>query len=373
MAHNQNALLFLEKVFLRPRTDPVRGVELFNLNLLRDLVDLCDHVTVPIHTSWGNTVRKHLHDCSRQACIVECVFGQSSLSNGLAAVARLWRRRFDVVLLANVANSLLPALRLAAWRRLAQRYVLIAHREPSPRFVRACSRLPISIDAVNSKIAGHFSNAHFPSVNVWYGITDADKYFPKPQRNSADTPFRFCVLGHLDNPWKGADTAVDAFRALPSAVRAGTELHLASFARPPSFPEPSIHAYSWMDASQVPDFLRSMHAMLVPSRDEQVMRETFSQAMVQGMLTGLPICVNDLPILTEKLDRGGGMVFDSTEQLVAHMQRLAGNPAECRKLGAQGRRTALDRYVWNSTAFVERFVADGSAPHVHTTCTNPSH
>jgi glycosyltransferase involved in cell wall biosynthesis len=111
-----------------------------------------------------------------------------------------------------------------------------------------------------------------------------------------------------------------------------------------------------MPPTDVPEFLRFMDAMLVPSRDEGVMRETFSQAIVQGMLTGLPVCASNLPVLTEKLDAGGGLIFDSASQLAEHMQTLVADPALCRRLGEEGRRTALARYVWSTAAFVDRFL-----------------
>jgi hypothetical protein len=42
----------MDKVLLAPRKDPVRGVELFNINLLRDLAELGYNITLPLHESW---------------------------------------------------------------------------------------------------------------------------------------------------------------------------------------------------------------------------------------------------------------------------------------------------------------------------------
>ena len=106
----------------------------------------------------------------------------------------------------------------------------------------------------------------------------------------------------------------------------------------------------------VPDLLRRMDVMIVPSRDEGFMRETFCQSMVQGMLTGLPVLVNDLPILTEKLDRGGGRIAATAEELAGAMEELAGDAALRARLGAEGRATALERYVWDSDWFVDEML-----------------
>jgi glycosyltransferase involved in cell wall biosynthesis len=115
-----------------------------------------------------------------------------------------------------------------------------------------------------------------------------------------------------------------------------------------------------MDPGELPDLLRTMDVMVVPSRDEEVMRETFSQAMVQGMLSGLPVIANDLPVLTEKLDQGGGLVVRSVKEMSEAMDKLAGDPVLRRRLGEEARRTALARYVWDTEAFVDKFLFPGN-------------
>ena len=183
---------------------------------------------------------------------------------------------------------------------------------------------------------------------------------------------RFVVLGALDNAWKGADTALAAFRLLPPDVRSRCELHLAAYADPPAFPDdPGVHAYSWLDPSRMPGLLRSMDAMLLPSRDEGVMRETFSQAAVQGMLTGLPCVYAPLPVLAEKFDRGGGIEADSPERFAAAMARLALDPALRARLGAEARATALARYVLDTGRFCRRYL-DETKNHSQETPAAPS-
>ena len=113
-------------------------------------------------------------------------------------------------------------------------------------------------------------------------------------------------------------------------------------------------------AFAMPDFLRRMDVMIVPSRDEEIMRETFSQAMVQGMLTGLPVIASDLPVLSEKLDRGGGLTFRTVADLREMIARLVRDADLRRRLGAEARRTAAERYVWSTKTFVERYLAPGS-------------
>lgn len=340
-ANGGNRVLFMDKVLLSPCEKAPRGVELFNLNLLRDLAGLGLRVTAVLHPSWAALLRGKPGGAN-----VECV-------SGLRGVLF---RKFDVFLLGNVANRLVPALVLLRMFRVAPRCVLIAHREPSRRSVIAQKAWPSTVVTVNDKIAGHYKSAGFGDVAVSYGITDADRFHPAGHERREHQRINFCVLGHLDSPWKGADTAMAAFRGLAEDVAARCGLHLASYKSPPDTGSDRIVAHSWMPFEKMPDFLRSMDILLVPSRDEDVMRETFSQAMVQGMLTGLPVIAADLPILTEKLDAGGGLVFNTVEELTRHMADLVHDHGARRTMGEAARKTALERYVWNTAEFSRRFL-----------------
>jgi len=346
-------MLLLDKVLTGPGNRQVRGVELFNLNLARDLAQLGHPVSVPIHPDWHPAIERIAGD---GATPIEPLPLPASCG-GARQIGRATRgRHFPVLLLGNVANRLIPTLGLLRLRRTAQRCVLIAHREPSRRSLLAQKLWPSVIVAVNRQIAGHFERAGFRHVHVYYGVTDADRFHPPDTPEADDNCTHFCVTGNLDNAWKGADTAVAAFRLLPEAIRRRCRLHLAAFRQPPDFGDATIIAYDWMDSAAMPDFFRRMDVMIVPSRDEQVMRETFSQVMVQGMLSGLPILASRLPILEEKLDAGGGIVFDDPRALAEAMAQLADNPDRRAGMGRQARDTALGRYVWDTATFVERFV-----------------
>jgi len=141
---------------------------------------------------------------------------------------------------------------------------------------------------------------------------------------------------------------------MPEGVRAGCELHLASYERAEHKPAPAagVIAHDWMEASAALALLRDLDALLVPSTSH----ETFSQAIVQGMLTGLPIIARDMPVLAEKLDTGGGIVVDSVDSMSAAMARLAQDAELRASMGAIARATALERYVWETGAFVRDYV-----------------
>lgn len=340
---------------MKPRRDaPLRGVEIFNLTLLRDLIDLDYDVTFPVVSSWRGAVEEHLGD--RRVHVLTSPDSRIDVLNLLIAALKVCGDRFDTLLLGNTGKSLGPLIRVLHWRRTFRNCVLIAHREATAPFAKRMAGLPGHVLAVNEVIARPFAEYGHPSVHVDYGIVHGNRFFPAEARHG-DEPVRFCLFGALDNAWKGADTAIRAFQRLPDAVRDRCELHLASYSEPPNVGDRLIKTYPWIDSQDVPDFLRSMDVMLVPSRDEEVMRETFSQVMVQGMLTGLPLIVSDLPILTEKLDQGGGVACKDTAAFARSMERLATDPALRRRLGEEARHTALDRYLWDTRRFGKRYLA----------------
>lgn len=341
-------VLFLEKAFLRPPPTPLRGVELFNLRLIEEMLETGRSITLVAHHAWRNLLD------DRAEAGLECRY---SRVRGLWGTFQWWwmlrRIRHRTVFLANVGNGMIPLVHLLRWCGVAERLVLLAHRTATPRFIRALRRWPSWVVAVNETIAKPFRAAGYPRVAVDYGILNAKAYFPGPAR--ASDRVRFVVLGALENEWKGADTAVEAFRLMPPDVRARCELHLASYQKPPEIGVEGVTAHSWKPAESIPSFLREMDVMLCPSRDEHIMRETFSQAIVQGMLTGLPILASDLPIFREKLDTGGGLLFSSAADLSNKMMILANDPALRAEMGATGRSTALGRYCWDTRRFLSRY------------------
>lgn len=348
------SILFIEKVFLRRAPETLRGVELFNMRLLRDLGELGWNVRVPADKSWRDVFNKEFGGVSG----VEFVYaGRGSVIKWLWFVALGCRH--DVLLVGNVGNLIGPLVCLAGKMKKAGRCVLIAHRETSAGFLKSleCWRGSCVVIAVNGKIARPFAEAGF-EVRVDYGIMNAEDFYPRRQTpgGGAAGIVCFCVVGMLDNSWKGADTAIAAFRKMPAEVRERSELHLASYSTPPGFPESNIVARAWMPASEIGEWLRGMDVMLCPSRDEEVMRETFSQAIVQGMLTGLPVLASDLQVFREKLDKGGGEIFRDVEDLSRKMQELVLDADKRLKLGREGRATALERYVWDSSVFASRYL-----------------
>ena len=350
-----SSILFIENVFLSRGARLLCGVELFNLSLIKDLAAMGYSVTVPACAAWSRIIKNHAGALPVE--IIVLPWNSSGAFGGVLALKKLRARPFDLLLLGNVGDSLIPVITSLRWMRAAGRIALIAHREPKTRFVRSLNRMPIAVMAANKRIASHFEQGKFTPMMTRYGITQSELFHPAASGLGARKDrVDFCVVGHLERRWKGADTAVSAFLQLPYGIKRKCHLHLIGFVNPPTFFDTDIVTYAWLPHEQMGIFLRQMDVMIVPSRDEIVMKETFSQAAVQGMLTGLPLIVSNLPGLTEKLDMGGGLIFDDVDGLTQAMCRLAEDSQLRRRMGEQGRRTALQRYIWNTQKFIDEIM-----------------
>ena len=93
--------------------------------------------------------------------------------------------------------------------------------------------------------------------------------------------------------------------------------------------------------------------------------------MLEAMATGAPCVATDAPGTREVVSRGGGILVaqDDIGGLAAALDRLAGDPDECDRLGAEGRRVVdadcsiervAEQYVATYTSLIR-----GSAPARH--------
>jgi glycosyltransferase involved in cell wall biosynthesis len=361
----RRSLLYLAPAFLAFRLHKqVRGVQVFDLQLVRELTDLGIDVTLPADLTWRPRLIEHLGD------LIAAPLGRAAapgargrlrviytpplvkpLWNGLALQALL-HRRHEVCLLGNVSRGIAPVVELLRLRGLFGRLVILANRTARPSFLRAIRRWRARVVAVSDHLLGAFPTDLDPPISVYYGIVNAADFRPAtPAERGHDGLVHFFMLGKLDTPIKDVPTALRAWSLLPPGVRARARLHLASYPSPPSDLPEGVRAYAWMPASDIPAFMRRMDVMLVPS-----LSETFGQGLVQAMLTGLPSCCRDFPTLREKVENGGGLLFTTPEELAAHIERLVNDPDLRRRMGRLARETALARYVWSTRLFADRFL-----------------
>ncbi|MGH7243119.1 MAG: glycosyltransferase family 4 protein [Phycisphaerales bacterium] len=353
------SILYLAPTFLANRTrKQIRGVQVMDFQILTDLVTLGYRVCVPIERTWKKRFDEQMGSLAGATNLEVVVVPalRKPLFATIAAAIALRKRRFDVAILGNVARGLVPGVNMMLRRGVFDRMVIQANAAPKEKFLRALKRWPARVVAVSRYVADSLpERIGGAPVDVYYGISNPEAFFPSSDSRASD-PVRFCMLGKLDTALKGVDGVVSALAALPPNIRALCELHLASF---PEMPDDRTRAawganvipHPWMPASDVPTFLRTMDVLIIASSSE-----TYSQACVQAMLSGLPVIGRDLPTIREKLCTGAGLCFTSDAELSSSMATLASDSELRTRMGRDGRSHALSHCVWKTTEFLDRFV-----------------
>lgn len=362
----QRSILLLSPAFLADRRHKrIHGTEVFNFLFIRQLIHAGHRVTLVVEPAWRDALHEHLKGLvgptaprgESGLAVVYSLPLKKPLPASLSALPRLLAMpAHDLLVVGNVARGILPAVWALQRAGKARRTVVIAHQNPKEKFLRGLRRIDCEIQAVSGPVAARIRR--LSSVPVWvsYGVLNADLFFPREGGFAARQPgpIRFGVVGQLDTPWKGAHLALDAWSRLPGELKQKRrcELHLCAYANPPQVVDPTIVLHQWKRPEEVGAFMRTLDVLIVPSTSS----ETFSQVMVQGMLTAMPILAYALDVLTEKLDTGGGLAFATPQELAALINSLCENPAEIQRMGTIARATALERYVWRLEHFTGRYL-----------------
>ncbi|GAB4555148.1 MAG: hypothetical protein Tsb0013_17870 [Phycisphaerales bacterium] len=327
-------------------------MELFRLYLVRQMLDRGVRVTLVCEKSWGAALDEHGltdHPLLR-AVLVPNIGGV--LINALVGTLGAITDDHDALLLGNPRKGLVPAMYAAALTQQDARTLVFAHRRGEHRFLDMVQGIDFDVLCVSEEVARKYRGNVAGSVDVMYGLPNHDSFVPPERPRQDDGVLRCCLLGRLPNVSKGTDKALRALELLEPDVRPRVELHLASYIdEPPARVAsiPGVVCHRWLKPSDVPAFLRTMDAMLALSSNE-----TFSQAIVQGMLTGLPIVATRIPVYEEKLDTGGGILAHTPENIASAITRLVREPHERTRMGGVARDTALERYCWDTDRFLDR-------------------
>lgn len=350
MTESGRSILFLTPCFLQYRLHKqIRGVEVFDLLLVRQLVELGHEVTLIADRTWRERFALRLAGAMPKVIYTPSL--RKLWINAWLAERAVRSERFDALIVGNNARGLLPSVKRLLKRGCAPRATLIAHRPPRPDYITAARGLPMDVTAVNDEIASMFDGVTNGRVETRYGIPNAELYAPRTEPRDDAAPVRFVMLGRLDTKLKRVDRALAALERLPSEIRDRAELHLASYPDPPRELPAGVTAYPWMTPPEVAALLQRMDVFVALSD-----HETFCQAMVQSMLTGLPSVVNTVPTLVEKAESGAGIVTHDDDELVAAMERMVRDAALRKSMGETARRIALERYVWNTQQWLEDVV-----------------
>ena len=116
--------------------------------------------------------------------------------------------------------------------------------------------------------------------------------------------------------------------------------------------DPRIHFLGHVTQKDLGALYRHAVATVVPS----LTYETFGIIVIESLSHATPVIVRDLGSLPELVaESGGGVVYQTTDELIAAVERLATRPRERDAMGALGHAAFLER--WSREAHLRQYYA----------------
>jgi glycosyltransferase involved in cell wall biosynthesis len=310
----------------------------------------------------------------RRAADFDVVHDNQSLGYGLLAIMRRGMPLAATVHHPISRDRKVELAEATTWRRrlsVARWYGFV------PMQARVARRIPIVLAVAGTSAADSVADFDLDADQmrvVPLGV-DTETFSPSEHR----VPGRVVAIASADKPLKGVSHLLEAI----AKVRTEHDVHLelVSHLEPGGATErriaelgiaDAVHVVSGISDDELAALLASAEVMCVPS-----LYEGFSLPTVEAMSCGTPVVASRAGALPEVVgtDETGASECavlvepGDAEALAAAIRRLVDAPDERARLGAAGRRRALERYSW--TAVAEATVAayaeaiEASAGHHH--------
>jgi glycosyltransferase involved in cell wall biosynthesis len=310
----------------------------------------------------------------RRAADFDVVHDNQSLGYGLLAIMRRGMPLAATVHHPISRDRKVELAEATTWRRrlsVARWYGFV------PMQARVARRIPIVLAVAGTSAADSVADFDLDADQmrvVPLGV-DTETFSPSEHR----VPGRVVAIASADKPLKGVSHLLEAI----AKVRTEHDVHLELVSRlePGGATErriaelgiaDAVHVVSGISDDELAALLASAEVMCVPS-----LYEGFSLPTVEAMSCGTPVVASRAGALPEVVgtDETGASECavlvepGDAEALAAAIRRLVDAPDERARLGAAGRRRALERYSW--TAVAEATVAayaeaiEASAGHHH--------
>lgn len=175
----------------------------------------------------------------------------------------------------------------------------------------------------------------------------------------------FLFVGRLERI-KGVQDIIPAFAGEegPDLLIAGTgEYEQALREQARGFPR--VRFLGRIAPEVLPDYYRHARALIVPS----LCYETFGIIIIEAFRTGTPVLARRLGPFPEIIAKGGGLLFDGTDDLVAAIESFPANGTHREMLSRQARQAfekhwsdqvVLDQY----TSLISRVAREKGMAHV---------
>jgi glycosyltransferase involved in cell wall biosynthesis len=206
-----------------------------------------------------------------------------------------------------------------------------------------------------------------------------ERFTPRSPTRAIDEPFTIGFVGSF-RPWHAVNDLVTAFAQLHATTEKvrltivgrgpGREAIVEQVAQLPLATRTAIELVGHVPPADVPQWLAKFDVAIAPyAADDECY---FSPLKIYEYLaSGLPVVAARSGSLPEVIRHGhNGMLYSpgDSSDLALQLQRLAGDPARGKSLGAAARRDALELHSWRGRieALLERLEMSEGIPAVDT-------
>ena len=183
---------------------------------------------------------------------------------------------------------------------------------------------------------------------------------PLPCKQVAETPFYFLFVGRLEKI-KGVQTLIPLFRRHAKAqLRIVGTGHYETALRRMAAGSPNIRFLGHQSGEKLRLLYDEALATIVPS----LWHEVFGIIILESLSRTTPVIVRNRGGMPQIIaESGGGMIFDTDEQLLDAMEALMASAELRRKLGQEGY-AAFNRR-WTADAHIPRYLSLVNAALTH--------
>lgn len=205
---------------------------------------------------------------------------------------------------------------------------------------KVCLLLRLSSQViVTNDYLREFAEKVNPSVTSIWPTVDLDRYPPRGHHDRADG----VVLG-----WSGSHSTSPYLLALTTVLRELQEADgaVVKVLGDPDFTMPGVHvtAQPWSLSTEIME-LSEMDIGLHPLPDEEWVQGKAGGKMIQYMALGIPTVAQRIGSNLDLIENGrNGFLASTPDEWLTILRRLVHDPGLRQRIGAEGRRTVVERY-----------------------------
>lgn len=193
-----------------------------------------------------------------------------------------------------------------------------------------------------------------PKIHVIPGGFDPESIEPRENYSSNDDIFRIFVPGRMNDPAKGASTAIKAGEILAAS---GLNFKMKITMNPSEKAPEWLEQCGWMTHCSTLEEMRKSDCVLVPS----IWEEAFGMTWVEAMASGTAVIASNVAGPAE-YSNGNALLFEpaNAEDLAAKITELAKDSGKRIALAEAGCKYVRSRFSWRNAAELTKQAIDSA-------------